>query len=310
MGAFGFLSGEFQKAMAGAGQQTIKIQALTEEQARLQKRKEQIDKQIADLPSTYSRGRVTVINGFKEETKRINDRLAKIDEELPALKIENIDKSVKIGPILYVAEAFGTTPEIAVKWVILTIIFVFDPLAIALLLAGNFLLMQREEKKALPPPTGGLAPEDWKPLDIEITRTPIVPMTRTIVPNNAVAITPEAAAVMDDDPPTKGKTLSEREAATPEPPPPTEPTPFQGAVAEQPAPPRKTQQLTIEENPNGPDLVKREVPPPVTKFDSVRWQGADVFVEDDRRRINSTRELVNKYKSDIPAVTVGGPFPR
>lgn len=302
MGVFGFLSGEFQKAMATSGQQTIKIQALTEEQARLQKRKEQIDKQIAELPSTYSRGRVTVINGFKEETTRINARLAKIDEELPALKIENIEKAVKIGPILYVAEAFNTTPEKAVKWVILTIIFVFDPLAIALLLAGNFLMIQREGKKLPPPPqdphpTGGLEPVAPKsPAEVPGDGTWVSPIT----------ISPEAAAVMDDDPPTQGRTLTAKaEAAAPV----AETVSFQGAaVEEEIPPPRKTQQLTIETKADGPDLVKREVPS--TKFDQVNGTRADVYVEDDRRRIISTQELVNKYRSDVPGVSVGGPFKR
>lgn len=286
MGAFGFLSGEFQKAIASNSTQNIQITALTEEQARLQKRKDQIDKQIAELPTTYSRGRVTVINGFKEETTRINARLAKIDEELPKLKVENIEKSVKIGPILYVAEAFKTTPEIAVKWVILTIIFVFDPLAIALLLAGNFLLQQRSEKKQAPTPKpgGGLAPIE--PAENVQLLAPSMggPVLQVgdgtwVVPGELVPPpAPEAEKPVEQAP----------------------------EVVVDPVPQvRVPQQLTIEENPDGPDLVKRE--PPTTKFETVNSTKADVFAEDDVRRIRSTRELVNKYQN-IPAVSVGGPF--
>jgi cell division protein FtsB len=144
MGAFGFLSAEFQKAIATNSQQNVLISSLTEEKERLLARKQQIDKQIAELPQTYARARVNVINAFREETARINQRLAQLDEELPKLKVSAIEKGVKIGPIIYVAEAFKVTPEVAAKWVILTIIFVFDPLAIALLLAGNFLIERRE----------------------------------------------------------------------------------------------------------------------------------------------------------------------
>lgn len=147
MGIFGFLSGEFQKAIVGNNQQNITISALTDEQGRLQKRKEEIDKQIAQLPASFVSGRTRLMNQFKDETRRINTRLNKIDEELPGLKIQNIERGVKIGPILYIAEAFGTTPEAAAKYVILVIIGVFDPLAIALLLAGNFLLDQRQRDK-------------------------------------------------------------------------------------------------------------------------------------------------------------------
>jgi hypothetical protein len=147
-GAFGYLSGEFQKAISDTNQQSVQLAALIDEQGRNQKRKEAIDKQISQLPESNVRGRTQLIKQFGPEIKHINDRLIEIDKELPALKIDSIKKNVEVGPIIYVAEAFHTTPELAVKWVILTIIFVFDPLAISLLLAGNALIAMRQKKKA------------------------------------------------------------------------------------------------------------------------------------------------------------------
>jgi hypothetical protein len=146
-GAFGFLSGEFQKAISGTNAQTVMLKSLEEEKQRLQARKEQIDKQISQLPDNSVRGRSLLIKQFGPEVSRINSRLVEIDKELPALKVDAIKKNVEVGPIMYIAEAFNTTPEHAVKWVILIIIFVFDPLAIALLLAGNFLIEQRKLEK-------------------------------------------------------------------------------------------------------------------------------------------------------------------
>jgi len=145
-GVFGYLSGEFQRAIASTSQQTVLIQSLDEEKVRLQKRKEEIDKQIAQLPQNNVRGRRQLMQQFGPEVTRLNDRLAEIDKKLPDLKMQNIEKNVHVGPIMYVAEAFNTTPQEAVKWVIFTIIGVFDPLAIALLVAGNFLL-ERGKKK-------------------------------------------------------------------------------------------------------------------------------------------------------------------
>lgn len=148
-GAFGFLSGEFQKAIASTSQADVIIKSLDEEKIRLQKRKEEIDKQIAQLPDTNVRGRTQLLKQFGPEINRVNSRLAEIDQKLPELRVQNIQKEVKVGPIIYIANAFDTTPEKAVKWVILTIIFVFDPLAIALLIAGNFLIeLRRREREA------------------------------------------------------------------------------------------------------------------------------------------------------------------
>lgn len=160
-GVFGFLSGEFQKAIADTNQQTVMIQALTDEQGRLQKRKEEIDKQIAQLPQNNVRGRRQLIQQFGPEVQRLNSRLAEIDKQLPELKVASIGAETHVGPILYVAKAFNTTPEEAVKWIIFTIIGVFDPLAIALLIAGNFLLA-RNKKPAYEPDDGPLTDEQFE----------------------------------------------------------------------------------------------------------------------------------------------------
>lgn len=146
-GAFGYLSGQFQKSIADTNQDTVIVKALTDEQARLQKRKEEIDKQIAQLPGNNVKGRTQLIRNFAPEVTRLNSRLTDIDKQLPDLKVNSIKKQVEVGPIIYIAEAFDTTPEKAVKWVIFTIISVFNPLAIALLLAGNFLIAEMEDKK-------------------------------------------------------------------------------------------------------------------------------------------------------------------
>lgn len=166
-GCFGYLSGEFQRAIAGTNTHNIELTSITEEQGRLQKRKVEIDTQIAQLPANFVNGRRQLARQFAPELNGINKRLGEIDVKLPALKMESISKNVEVGPIVYIAEAFDTTPEKAVKWVILVIIFVFDPLAISLLLAGNFLLRIRQKEKddAVVVNRGAMAVADPEPAD-------------------------------------------------------------------------------------------------------------------------------------------------
>ena len=150
-GVFGYLSQQFQHAIVTNNQDTIIITSLEGEQTKLQARKQEIDKQIANLPADYARARRQLMQEFAPETDRINKRLVEIDVQLPQLKSANVKQSADLGPILYVAEAFNTTPEKAVKYVILTIIFVFDPFAIVLLIAGNFLIERRKKPEPAAP---------------------------------------------------------------------------------------------------------------------------------------------------------------
>lgn len=147
-GAAGYLSGEFQKAMTGSAEGGVKVAALQKEQAKLEDRKKQIDRQIENIPEKYSaRQRTTAIAQFKEEQQQVTKRLTEIDKELPELQTKQISVEAKAGPILAIAKSFNITPEEAVKWVILVIILVFDPLAVFLIVAGNFLYEKHREEK-------------------------------------------------------------------------------------------------------------------------------------------------------------------
>ena len=147
-GAFGYLSGSFQQAISGTNQDTVVLDATTAEQIKLQKRKEEIDAQIAKLPDNNVRGRTALLRQFGPEVGRINKRLEEIDKQLPALKVASIKKDVEVGPIIYIAKVFNTDAEHAVIWVIFFIIFVFDPLAVVSLINANFLIARRERLKA------------------------------------------------------------------------------------------------------------------------------------------------------------------
>jgi hypothetical protein len=150
-GAAGYLSGEFQKAMTGSAEGSVKVAALVKEQSKLEERKKQIDRQIENIPEKYSaRQRTAAINQFKEEQQQVTKRLTEIDKELPELQTKQISVEAKAGPILAIAKSFNITPEEAVKWVILFIILVFDPLAVFLIVAGNFLYDKHKEEQNEP----------------------------------------------------------------------------------------------------------------------------------------------------------------
>jgi hypothetical protein len=145
-GASGYLSAAFQKSMVPTKNVEIKLSTLNEERNKLQLRKEEIDKQIANLPSDYVKGRIALTKSFDGELQHLNERLIEIDQQIPELKIDLIDKQTHAGPITFISDAFKVSPETAMSYLIGLIIFVFDPLAIALILSGNYLIEKRSIK--------------------------------------------------------------------------------------------------------------------------------------------------------------------
>lgn len=96
-----------------------------------------IEAKIKEL-ETKIQGSYKLVDGYNEEKYALKGQIKEIE--------------VEVGPIKYIAEfVYGTEAnenmlEEAVRWVIIIIIFVFDPLAVLLLIAANYNLKQRYGK--------------------------------------------------------------------------------------------------------------------------------------------------------------------
>lgn len=81
---------------------------------------------------------------FEVENKKIQEyttSISKLDGEVSQLKIKGLEKR-DITTFQFVADALGMNINSVVKWFILSLIFVFDPMAIAMLLAYNTIVYE------------------------------------------------------------------------------------------------------------------------------------------------------------------------
>lgn len=122
----------------------------------------EIDAKVEDLENKIA-NTFTTIDSLNEEKFTLQG-------EIKAIEVE-------VGPIKYIAEfVYGDNPtanvlEDAVRWVIIIIIFVFDPLAVLLLIAANYSITKRfgrsiedlAEKRFEKDPDVGVEPDVyWK----------------------------------------------------------------------------------------------------------------------------------------------------
>jgi hypothetical protein len=140
------------------------IQAAREEVKRL---RATVDTQVAESNKTIVRLRESlgknksedIDSQLKEQLALLKDAQAAIDEATKqkyTLQTEYRKLEAEVGPIKYIAEfiygedADKNMLEHAVRWVIIIIIFVFDPLAVLLLLASQYSYeYHRRERKSL-----------------------------------------------------------------------------------------------------------------------------------------------------------------
>ena len=101
---------------------------------------------IANLRSSLTVGEdsnaTTVIDAQQNKITEANNTIDTLTEKKYSLEAENRKLEAEVGPVKYIAEmVYGETAdrsilEEAVRWVILLLVAVFDPLAIVLVLAG------------------------------------------------------------------------------------------------------------------------------------------------------------------------------
>ena len=162
-GIFGYLSNAFQ-------QQSLQLQQVDREVAVWQTKIDQNNTQITQLSTQITESNTNqgkILDGGKvnsrllrsvdnrdREISKLNDKISKLQtenatntEEINKIKIANIDLEKEVGGFRFVAEAFGIELKNVVKFFIFLIVIVFDPLAIALIIAFNGLVMKREEEK-------------------------------------------------------------------------------------------------------------------------------------------------------------------
>ena len=80
-------------------------------------------------------------NDLNLKLETVQDSIMSLDSRLLELAISNEDER-ELGPLKYIAETTGQDMGQVVNWFLLLIIFVFDPLAIALVVAANFAFSQ------------------------------------------------------------------------------------------------------------------------------------------------------------------------
>lgn len=161
-GIFGYLSNAFQ-------QQNIKLEQVQRGidvyNTKLSQNTIQIN-QISQQLNDFNKNQGKIIDGGtvnnrllksidnrdKEIAKynlkigELQDSSLKWNEKINEIKNNNIDLEKEVGGFRFVAEAFGLELKTVVKFFIFLIVIVFDPLAIALIIAFNGLIVKKKDE--------------------------------------------------------------------------------------------------------------------------------------------------------------------
>lgn len=171
MGIFGFLSNAYQKTSLQVQQVESQVQILQSQRSglvtdisRFEARIQTLTNQRTAQETRYdslvagenwvNAGRTfqliessdNEIRGLNEQINQARQKLTDLDTQVLTIQSENIDIAREIGGFKFIAEAFNVPIDTAVKWFIIMLIFVFDPLAVSLVIAYNKLIEKTDDE--------------------------------------------------------------------------------------------------------------------------------------------------------------------
>jgi uncharacterized protein (UPF0333 family) len=119
------------------------------EQVYDRKTKQYITKAVK-VPAKFIEKQIDVVSNQKsdkdDKLTATNDSIFAYESRILELKT-NDEVSAEIGPLIYLSAVTGRPMDVVINWFLLLIIFVFDPLAIALVISANFLFARISNSK-------------------------------------------------------------------------------------------------------------------------------------------------------------------
>ena len=159
-GIFGYLSNAFQAQSLQLQQVDREVLVYSTKIEQNTAQITQLNTQLGQLSSTQStileKGKVNnrLLRSIDSKDKQVatinkkisdlQDENAKNTEKINEIKIKNLDLEKEVGGFRFIAEAFGIELKNVVKFFIFLIVIVFDPLAIALIIAFNGLIAKKK----------------------------------------------------------------------------------------------------------------------------------------------------------------------
>jgi cell division protein FtsB len=137
MGISGYLTSAYQTDTVGLRDTATTLKSYTTELETLNARKADMDRQISQLPVNFVAARQKLMASFGPEYKKIDARVDFLKTEIAPLQKTKNAVEAKVGPIIFISKVLGSETDDAIFWLIVLIVVVFDPLAVALTLAAN-----------------------------------------------------------------------------------------------------------------------------------------------------------------------------
>ncbi len=145
LGIFGYLSYAYQHTSSELKNTIVKLEFMNSEDRKIQEEINRLQKEVDQVPANRITKRMELQRELEPRFTELKRQSIEMQMKMREENLRKLSYQIEIGPVVYVAQLFNKSMDDVATWLILVFVFVFDPLAVSLVLATSFAIKNRHK---------------------------------------------------------------------------------------------------------------------------------------------------------------------
>lgn len=146
LGIYGYLTSAYQKASIELNKQLNQMDFIEERIEDLNNDQEFLLKEMEEAINSYPDNYITAKRQIREQytplIQKQSQEILDLKSDLSNINLALIDTGIEVGPAIFISKLTDLPIDLIVNILILILVFVFDPLAVMLVVAYNKLILE------------------------------------------------------------------------------------------------------------------------------------------------------------------------
>jgi hypothetical protein len=145
LGIFGYLSYAYQHTSSELKNTMVKLEYMNSEDRKVQEEIQRLQKELDQIPASRISKRIEIQKELEPQFEALKRQSIELQMKMRDENLKKLSFQIEIGPVVYVAQMFNKSMDDVATYLIIVFVFVFDPLAVSLVIATSFAIKNQDK---------------------------------------------------------------------------------------------------------------------------------------------------------------------
>jgi hypothetical protein len=145
MGIFGYLSFAYQATSSELKGTNVKLDYMNQEDRKVQEEITRLQAEVDQIPVSRVSKRIETQKDLEPRFDALKKQSIELQMKMREESLKKLSFQIEIGPVVYIAQLFNKNMDDVATYLICLFVFVFDPLAVSLVLATSFAIKNKDK---------------------------------------------------------------------------------------------------------------------------------------------------------------------